>query len=143
MNLLRLFLACLLAPGVPAALLYLAQLVNGIRHREAVMAAGIIGFVSYAVAVIAGIPLGLAFRHRRVRSVWVHLAAGCLLGALGGIAFAAPALWPVRSSIEPSAAWGKLFGGVILGVPCGLVGGFSFWLIAAWSSGPKPAPRNS
>jgi hypothetical protein len=57
--------------------------------------------------LVAGMPIGLVgatlvhWCCRRVRSPWVHVAAAGLVGAVGGVVYAAPVLRGIGSDLAP------------------------------------------
>jgi hypothetical protein len=72
----RVWFGFLLAPGVPALALYIAN----IKGPDAPLLALILLPVAYAAALVLGLPTHVALRRRNISGVAAYLAAGALVG---------------------------------------------------------------
>jgi hypothetical protein len=121
----RVFLGFLVAPAVPAALLYVSTLRK--YGHDALVGPMLLAPFAYAAAIAIGIPLYFVIR-RRLRSGPLTFAA---LGALIGMAFYALVIAAERVLVPASAPTLALAVRyeTIAGV-YGALSGVSFWLIA-------------
>lgn len=128
---LRLILAFLLAPLLPAILergyfMLNAPAIGPPVARQLGLDPGITR-MAYLVAILLGVPTYFLLR-KRLRAWWHFAICGGLLGAI-------PALF---MDVFGLGAGGFDVIAFVIGAPCGLISGFSFWLIGL--SGIRRSP---
>lgn len=72
----------LVAPGIPALIMYLAQVLT-IGHREAMQGAYVLAIIGYCSAIVLGIPIYFVLLYKKIYSLLAYL----VLGALTGVAY--------------------------------------------------------
>lgn len=129
---LRTVFAFLIAPAVPAVIIYLVSLITAGKHWEGVWSASLLLTFGYIAAVFLGIPVYLILRNKGLTQLSVYAITGVCLGLvmylvifvpnaitqskLGGDAW----LLMLRNSLGPA---------IVAGVS-GLVAAVVFWLVA-------------
>ncbi|QDE39768.1 hypothetical protein FIV34_11410 [Luteibacter pinisoli] len=116
----RVITAFLLAPLTPTAVFMLIAVCGG-RLGEGLWMSMIVLPLSYAAALVPGVPLYLLVRWARLRSAWAYCAVGILCALAASIAI----WWPTfadRFSENDLAGWSPFF---MFGIVAGVLG-------AAW-----------
>ncbi len=102
----RLVLALAVAPLAAPIVFFLAFRAAGEESELSLWDFFVLfGIPAYLVAAILGLPLAVVFRALSLRSFWLHVAAGFLLGGAAGHAAPRSPRSP-RSSTSPRAAAG-------------------------------------
>lgn len=118
----------LIAPAVPVALMFAAQVFT-IGYRDAAEGALILLVIGYASAVVLGIPAYFFLRSKGM----VDLKNYLVLGAIIGIAYYALIFIPTYLKTDPEYVWELIRGTVglgVIGMAGGLIASFVFWFIA-------------
>jgi hypothetical protein len=115
----RALIGFIVAPGLPALLLYVFVVATR-SYRWVEVFPIVLGLVSYAAAFGLGLPAYLILHYLGRRSFAAYLLAGLVVGLLtyGMMHFG----WPLRSA--PLALFCVIYGALLSAL---------FWLIAVWS----------
>jgi hypothetical protein len=120
----RIVTAFLLAPLTPTAIFMLIA-VGGGRLGEGLWMSMILLPLSYAAALIPGVPLYLLIRWARLRSAWAY----CAVGILCALAVSIAIWWPTfadRFSESDLANWSPFFMFCIVAGVLGAASGYVF-----------------
>ena len=129
---LRVMIGFLLAPGVPALIIYVVTLLSNTRG-EATWSAQIFAAVAYLLAFVVGVPVYFYLQRRGINSFTAYAALGAAIGllciVLGFVPYALLGDWTTNHD----EAFTLLKTAAALAVPAiisGGVGSAVFWLIA-------------
>jgi hypothetical protein len=128
---LRAFVGFLVAPAVPALIMYLVQLIF-VRRGEAEWAAIAIGLFGYLTTVVVGIPAYFFLQRKAVTGLGVYLVLGALIGlTCYALLFIPGALLNWKANAEGAYLMLRNSAGLaVLAIVCGLIASLVFWLIA-------------
>jgi hypothetical protein len=125
----RVFAGLLIAPALPALLMYLGQAIVG-GPGTYQMALFILMF-GYPLSLLVGLPAYLVLRLRRVHRAQPFLYVGAAIGLVGyGLFFALTASNPVYTIDLRLALLKNTYAIGVLGLGCGAISGLAFWYVA-------------
>lgn len=78
-SVLRALIGFLVAPGLPALVLYLINLIV-VSHHEALLLAAVLATLAYLSALIVGMPLHFLLQRKGINSLMAYLILGALIG---------------------------------------------------------------
>ena len=125
----RVLAGLLIAPALPALLMYLGQaIVGGLGTYQ--MALFILMF-GYPLSLIVGLPAYLVLRWKRVHRAQPFVYVGAAIGLIGyGLFFALTASNPVYTNDIRLALLKNTYAIGVLGLGCGAISGLVFWYVA-------------
>lgn len=128
---LRVFLGFLIAPAVPALIVYAAE-VTRLTSSDAMKAAMAIGLFGYLSALVLGVPAFLLLRWASRTSPVAYLTTGALIGlACYAVLFLPGAIQNWQGNPEGAALMIRNTAGfALLAVVAGSVAAVVFWAIA-------------
>ena len=125
----RVLAGLLIAPAVPALLMYLGQAIVG-GPGTYQMALFILMF-GYPLSLIVGLPAYLALRSKRVHRPQPFVYVGAAIGLIGyGLFFALTASNSVYTSDLRLALFKNTYTLGVSGLGCGAISGLAFWHVA-------------
>ncbi|WP_143494863.1 MULTISPECIES: hypothetical protein [unclassified Pseudomonas] len=126
----RLLLGFLVAPVVPALLIYLWSLLVS-SDADAEWGGRVFLVFGYLAMIIFGVPIfALVNRKWRVENPAAYMAGGAIIGALLGAAIFVPDIVSNWHSKHNQSVYLIKSGLPIMGAACGFIAGGAFWLIA-------------
>jgi hypothetical protein len=125
---LRAVIAFLVAPMVPAIVLYLVNM----NREAALLLPLVLAPLAYAAALVLGLPAYLVMRRRDIRSLWAYVIMGALIGlAFSVLFFGIQALLSWSSAREHAVALLRNSArSLVLAMVYAAVASAVFWFIA-------------
>jgi hypothetical protein len=128
----RIRVACgfLIAPGIPALVLYLINL-RLVPSPDAQFGAVIVGILAYTAALIVGLPAFLLLRRRQPTGILGHAVLGGMLGLIFYVLIVCVLLSGYQSPFAHAISLFRSYAmSAVFGAGYAAVAGALFWLIA-------------
>lgn len=133
---LRALIGFLVAPGLPALVLYLINLVV-VSHQEALLLAAVLATLAYLSALIVGMPVHFLLQRKSINSLIAYLILGAMIGLTCYVMFfGIEALLSLKTCPEHALLLLKNSGkSGVMAIAYSSVASLIFWCIAIRQAG--------
>ncbi len=124
----RTIVGFLVAPAVPILLIFLVQIFS-IGYSEALTLLLRLTPIGYAIAIIFGIPIHIALKHKKIFTMRAYIFSGVILGLIPYSILFVPTYFLRVNTGYTLLLLKNTVGFGVFGLGCGVVASFVFWFL--------------